>query len=188
MFEAAQAPPSLMIREEFYRWSELQPRGRFELEAGEVVAMAPERAAHARAKFSACLALREAIQRTGLPCEAFIDGFGIAIDEHTSYEPDVLVNCGEPVDGDAIVAPNPVVVVEVTSPSNSRVDMTTKLADYFRVPSVQHYLVVNLRRRVVLHHRRSPDAQIGTSILAAGPIALDPPGITVQAEALFGLA
>jgi Uma2 family endonuclease len=39
------------------------------------------------------------------------------------------VNCGDRPDGNA-VAPNPVVVVEVTSPAPS-VDTGYKLADYF---------------------------------------------------------
>ncbi len=90
------------------------------------------------------------------------------------------------MDPDAIAAPHPVVVVEVTSPSNSRVDLTTKFADYFRVPSVRHYLIVHLAKRIVIHHRRRGDEGIESAILGAGTVALDPPGIAIRVEDLFG--
>jgi Uma2 family endonuclease len=77
------------------------------------------------------------------------------------------------------------VVVEVTSPSNSRVDLTTKFADYFRVPSVRHYLIVHLAKRIVIHHRRRDDGGIESAVLGAGPVVLDPPGITIRVEDLF---
>ena len=41
-------------------------------------------------------------------------------------------------------------VVEVTSPSTGRVDTVQKLADYFRVPSIQHYLIIDVARRMVV--------------------------------------
>ena len=42
--------PRRMTAEEFVVWAEQQPVGRYELFEGEVLAMAPERIAHARAK------------------------------------------------------------------------------------------------------------------------------------------
>ncbi|MBX9697839.1 MAG: Uma2 family endonuclease, partial [Acetobacteraceae bacterium] len=154
MSDPVQTPPGPLTLEAFRRWAEQQAGGRYELSAGAIVAMAPERVAHTRAKMRAWLLLRNAILAARLPCEAFGDGISVAVDELTSYEPDVVVNCGEPADPDAIAAPRPLVVVEVTSPSNSRVDLTTKLADYFRVPTIRHYLILHLARRVVIHHRR----------------------------------
>ena len=46
------------------------------------------------------------------------------------------------------------IVVEVLSPSTEKFDMVGKLADYFTIPSIRHYLIVDLRRRLVLHHKR----------------------------------
>ena len=175
-----------MTREDYYRWAEAQPRGRFELVEGEVVAMAPERVAHIRAKALAWLALRQAIASAGVPCEALSDGVTVEVGDDTTYEPDAVVDCTSTLDGDAVAASAPVVVVEVTSPSNSRVDLTTKFNDYFRVPSIRHYLIVHLRRRTVIHHRRTDNGRIESAILSAGPIALAPPGITIRVEELFG--
>ena len=63
---------------------------------GEVVAMAPERAGHARLKAEDLACAREGDQAAGaLPCEALPDGMTVRIDEHTAYEPDAQVHCGE---------------------------------------------------------------------------------------------
>ena len=60
--------PVILSREEYRRWAEAQPRGRYELVAGEVVAMAPERVAHIRVKARVWLALDRAVRAAGLPC------------------------------------------------------------------------------------------------------------------------
>lgn len=187
MSQPAETPPTNMTRSDYYAWALAQPRGRFELHMGEVVAMAPERVRHAQAKGRAYRLLGDAIARAGVPCEALPDGVAVEVDDRTVFEPDVVVNCGD-LDPDALAAPSPVVVVEVTSPSNSRVDLTVKFGEYFRLPTVRHYLIVQLAQRRVLHHRRTEDGRIETAILGAGPIALDPPGIEVRAEELLGPA
>ena len=95
-----------------------------------------------------------------------------------------MVNCGERLDGDELVAPNPVIVVEVSSRSTQSVDTGLKLTDYFRVPSIQHYLIVRADQHVVIHHRRT-DTMIATQIITAGPITLDPPGVTIAMEHFY---
>ncbi len=95
------------------------------------------------------------------------------------------MNCGERIADDAIAAPNPVVVVEVLSPSTQSVDTGAKLADYFRVPSIQHYLIVRADRRAVIHHRRRDDGGIDTQLITEGQIALNPPGIGIQVEDFY---
>ena len=79
---------------------------------------------------------------------------------------------------DALAAPNPVVVVEVVSPTTEAVDAVRKLEGYFQVPAIAHYLIVHPTRRVVIHHRRAND-EIATRILKHGPIPLNPPGLTI---------
>ena len=177
--------PAILSREEYRRWAEAQPRGRHELVAGEVVAMAPERAAHVRVKARAWLALDRAVRAAGLPCEAFADGITVEIGDDTDYEPDAVVTCGGRLADDAVAAPNPIVIVEVLSPSTRSVDTGMKLADYFRVPSLQHYLIVRADRRAVIHHSRRGDGGIETRFIAEGRIVLDPPGIDVAVEDFY---
>lgn len=188
MSEMLEPLPTGLSREAYYAWVEAQPRGRFELVDGMVVAMAPERVAHARTKGRAWRLLGDALAAADLPCEALPDGVTVEVGDATAYEPDVTVVCGEPVDGNAIAAPSPLIIVEVTSPSNSRVDMTTKVADYLRLPSLRHYLIINLAKRVVLHYHKMPDGRIETAILGSDALVLDPPGVSISVEALLANA
>ena len=168
----------VLSRQDFQRWVEQQPRGRYERVGGVVHAMAQERWVHARIKAHVWQALRNAISAAGLTCQAVPDGMTVEIDDDTDYEPDALVNCGAPIPDEATAAPNPVIVVEVLSPGTQGVDTGGKLPDYFRVPSIQHYLLVRPQRREVIHHRRTGD-RIETRIIGEGEIELDPPGIRV---------
>ena len=172
-----------LSREEFYRWAEGQTR-RYERIAGEPVAMSPERVQHVRIKSRVWAALDPAVRESGLDCEAFADGLTIAVDEDTDYEPDAVVNCGPRLPPDAIAATSPVIVVDVLSPSTQSVDSGEKLADYFRVASIQHYLVVRSRRQKIIHHRRTGD-EIVSRAVNVGVIRLDPPGIVLDVAAVY---
>jgi Uma2 family endonuclease len=86
---------------------------------------------------------------------------------------------------DAIAATNPVIIVEVLSPGTASTDTGGKLADYLNVPSVVHYLIVHPTRRTVTHHRRA-GAGIDTRVILNGPIAMEPPGIVVTVEEIYG--
>ena len=185
MSEQLDLPPSPMTVEEFCAWADAAPRGRFELAEGQPVAMAPERTAHVEAKAPAWLALRNAIRSAGLDCCAYVDGLAVRVDATTAYQPDALVNGGEPPARDALVAPNAVIVVEVTSPSTSRVDALDKFVAYLRVPSIHHHVKVDTVKRVVVHHQRVKPDVISSSIFGSGALTLDPPGITIEVEDLF---
>jgi Uma2 family endonuclease len=174
-----------MTAEAFIAWAAEQPAGRYELAGGEVVAMAPERAGHTRAKLAAAIALRAAIGVRGRDCEAMVDGMVVRIDEATVYEPDALVRCGPRLPDEATEIADPVIVVEVISPSSRGIDSGAKLVGYFRIPSVRHYLVLDTEARAVVHHRRGDRGGIETRILRDGGLALDPPGIEIALADLF---
>jgi Uma2 family endonuclease len=182
----------LMTVDEFLSWAEGK-EGRWELHDGvpvmissaEPVMMSPERAAHIRTKFRAAKALDGGVTAAGLPCEVFTDGMAIRIDARTTYEPDASVACGFPVPPDAIEIDNPVIVVEVLSPSTAAIDHGRKLSGYFSLTSVQHYLILDPDRRVVIHHKRGSGEAIETRVLTDGAARLDPPGFEVAVEALF---
>jgi Uma2 family endonuclease len=178
-----QPEPSGLSADAFIAWAAGQPRGRYELVGGEVVAMAPERVGHARVKFAVARALDAALP--GPSCEAMIDGVAVRIDDRTVYEPGALVRCGERTPGEATEVAAPVVLVEVVSPSTRAVDSGAKLTGYFGLPSVRHYLVVDIAARAVAHHRRGDGGEIATRILRQGRLVLDPPGIAVEVADFF---
>ncbi len=178
--------PRRMTADEFIAWAMTRPETEhYELVTGEVVAMSPERLGHARTKNRVVRALEEAIGEARLPCEALPDGMAVRIDGTTVYEPDASVRCGPALDDDVTEIDDPLVVVEVISPSTGGRDRSAKLADYFRLPSVRHYLIVNIARRSVIHHRRAEADLIETRIVAGGELALDPPGLRLQTGSLF---
>ena len=141
--------------------------------------MAPETAAHARTKFRLARLIAEAIEAAHLPWEVFTDGMAVQIDADTVYEPDALVRCGPPISDAAVTINDPVIVVEVLSPSTRARDAGAKLADYFRLPSVRHYLIVKTDTRAVIHHRRDDAGRIETRIIDNGRVNLDPPGVAL---------
>lgn len=185
MTNTASVHPSdgIMSREAFRQWASEQPRGRFERIHGVAVAMAPERASHADRKALVWLALRQAIRAAGLPCHVYPDGMTVESGD-SDFEPDAVLRCGEPLPGDATVVPDPLILVEVLSPSTRGGDLTHKLVDYFRIPSVQHYLIFWPDKPQVVHHRLAGSG-LATRIVTGGEIELDPPGLTIALEEIY---
>ena len=110
--------PARMTADEFIAWAMEQPEGEhYELVAGEVVSMAPERVAHGRTKFRVARRLAEAVEAAQLDCEVLGDGMTVQVDADTIYEPDALVRCGPPLDDNATRVFDPLILVEVVSPS-----------------------------------------------------------------------
>jgi Uma2 family endonuclease len=172
---------------DYLAWAETQGEGpRTELINGQIVAMSPERIAHNRAKIAALIALRNAMVTAGIEGEVFTDGVTIPIDDHTAYEPDASVRCGAPLPGTGMTASDPVIVVEVLSPTSVHSDTSAKLIGYFKLASMRHYLIIDPDARTVTHHRRGDDGGISAQTLAAGTLRLDPPGLTLEVAALFG--
>jgi Uma2 family endonuclease len=158
----------------------------YDLIHGEIVAQAASRAAHGRVKAASWLALSAAIRKAGVRCEAFVETLTVEIADGLTFEPDVLVECGPPLAPDARLSKNPVIVIEVLSPSTERRDETTKYVGYLKQRGVPHYLVIDPDNRLVIHHRRVSDGEFATRILTTGTLTLDPPGLTVAVADLFG--
>ena len=178
-------PEARVTREEYRAWAEQQPSHRFERIEGVVVAMTPERLGHIRRKRSACEALRAAVRKAGLPCEVFADGTTIEVGD-SDYEPDAVLRCGtDRLPDDAIAVPDPLVVVEVLSPTTSGVDRGLKLRDYFRLPSVKHYLIIWSETQRIVRHSRLPNGDVATEVFTSGQIVLEPPGLTLAFDDFY---
>jgi Uma2 family endonuclease len=173
-----------MSADEFLAWAEGQ-EGRLELHDGAVVAMSPERVVHTRTKGEVFFALRSAILRAGIPCRVYPDGPGLRVNSGNLFEPDAIVACGPPPHDNALEITNPAIVVEVLSPSTAAIDHGLKLMGYFSLPSVEHYLILDPDRRVVIHHKRGQGDIIETRILSEGVVRLDPPGIEAPVAEMF---
>jgi Uma2 family endonuclease len=109
----------------------------------------------------------------------------IRVDRRTAHEPDALVYCGQELPDFAIEVPNPMIVVEVLSPTTQHIDASAKLAGYFRISSARHHLIVDGDDRLVIHHARAEGDNIATRINRSGGLRLDPPGIDLRVEEFF---
>lgn len=116
--------------------------GRFELHDGVIYAMAGGSLAHAGISSNALVLLAALARPRG--CQTF----GPDLHVRTNLQgdtrlvlPDAWVRCG-PSDPQARSVDDPVVVVEVLSPSTMTFDRGGKLELYFAVPSLQHVLLV----------------------------------------------
>ncbi|MGC1585584.1 MAG: Uma2 family endonuclease [Rhodomicrobium sp.] len=173
-----------MSVDEFLAWAAGE-EGRYELYHGQVYAMSPERSAHALAKFAAQTALAGGIRKAGLACIMYPDGMTVRITDTTAHEPDALVYCGQRLSDDALEVPNPIIVLEVLSPSTRRIDGSAKLKGYFSLPSVHHYLIVDPGKPPLIHHQRQADGTILTRLVSESTLRLDPPGFEIALDEIF---
>ncbi len=173
-----------MTSDEFLTWAEAQ-EGQWELFDGVPMMMAPERVLHGDTKGEAYVALREAVRRAGLPCRVHPDGVAVRMSAKATYQPDASISCGPRPAIDALAIDDPIIVVEVLSPSTAAIDHGRKFSGYFSLASVEHYLILDPERRVVIHHKRGRGDAIETRVLSSGAIRLDPPGFEVAVEAMF---
>ncbi len=173
-----------MTVDEFLVWAEGQP-GRWELYNGVPYLMAPERTRHGKVKFAVQAALLRGISRAKLPCHMLPDGATVRVVRDGTHEPDALEYCGSELPGEAIEVPNPVIVVEVATPTRRKIDASLKLTGYFGLASVHHYLIIDPEGPPIVHHQRQGDGTIRTRILNDGSMVLDPPGMELAVSELF---
>ncbi len=73
--------------------------------------------------------------------------------DHNWYEPDLVVTCVPHVRGQTATV-DPVLIVEILSPSTERHDRSRKLPNYHSIPSVQEILLIEPRYPYCELHRR----------------------------------
>ncbi|MEQ1670530.1 MAG: Uma2 family endonuclease [Hyphomicrobium sp.] len=179
--------PKRMTVDEYLAWATGQP-GRYELIDGVVREMSPEKVGHVEGKITAYMALKSAIKRAEVACFVLSDGATVRISKDTAFEPDALVYPGPRANADSLEIPNPLIVVEVGSPSTHKYDAGFKLNGYMSLPSLQHVLLVNAATKVVVHlKKRGAGPEFESTTLTSGMLRLDPPGLEIPAEDFFAI-
>lgn len=137
----ARAHPLLDLEDYFE--IELSSEWRFEYVDGQVRAMSGGKLAHNTMEANVVAALH---RLAGGRCRVFGSNQRIATADGTHTYPDAMVVCGRPevtrFRGTDTVH-NPVLLVEVLSPSTREYDRTDKLARYQATPSVREVLLVD---------------------------------------------
>jgi len=142
MFAALRSdlPPPRLTVAEFLDWAAATP-GRWQLRDGVPLAMAPPSDTHGMIQGELRQRLTEHFRATGRPCRATL-GAGVVPRvraDRSILVPDIAVTCAGPASGYTV--PDPVVLVEVLSPSNEN-DSRANVWAYTSMPSVQEVLMV----------------------------------------------
>ena len=167
--------------------------GLLEFHDGIVVAMTAPSPEHARLVAQLVRLVQPGEAR---PCAALPAGLKVRIEAtNRTLLPDVTVVCGELVrsafDPQAIT--NPVVVLEVLSPSTETYDLGAKFHQYRRLPTLREYVVLAQDRRFASVARRAGDLwafeDLGPgSLLQLTSIELELPLDAVYRDALGDIA
>jgi Uma2 family endonuclease len=89
-------------------------------------------------------------------CRVLGGGMLVRVGETRLVAPDASVVCGVPeTEADTRILLNPVLVVEVTSPTSIDYDRVSKRQYYGNVPSIRAYLIIDQHRRLAELYTRS---------------------------------
>lgn len=148
--EMARAAEKLWTLEEFLAFDDGTDIS-YQLFEGRIVAMNPPLVGHA--VLTARLARIIGHQLTP-PCEVFAEAGIVPVNRrHSWYKAELIVASTPSNYKDPFVA-EPVLVIEVLSPTTSATDFNRKLPDYQQMPSIRDILLVSSMARVVRHWRR----------------------------------
>jgi Uma2 family endonuclease len=126
----------------------------------------------------------------GGPCEPFGQKMRVKVAETSLYTyPDLSIVCGESEfeDDHFDTLLNPLVLVEILSPSTEAYDRGQKFRQYRRIPSLRVYVLIEQERPAAEVFTKT-DAGTWTLSEARGldgSITLDPPGLTLRLSDLY---
>lgn len=180
-----QPKPHLISPAEYLVAENTSP-GRSEYVAGEVYAMTGGTLRHNRIALNLGASLLAALR--GRPCAVFINDVKLhVVRADAFYYPDVMARCADtPLPGDVQVVDDPLLVIEVLSPTTETIDRREKLAAYRQIPSLIEYVLVAQEARSVEIYRRQ--GEIGWMYLAATgdeTVSLTSVGVDLSLTALY---
>ncbi|MFN8634888.1 MAG: Uma2 family endonuclease [Chloroflexota bacterium] len=136
-------PAPIFYTPEEYLARERLAERKSEYRAGRIVAMTGASRAHNRITVNLGGELHQQLRRG--PCEVYIADMRVRVRRSGLYTyPDVVVACGDIQfeDDQLDTLLNPVVVIEVLSPSTESYDRNEKFSHYRRLDSLQEYVLV----------------------------------------------
>lgn len=108
----------------------------------------------------ASLALR------GHPCETYSNDVRVQVNQTRCTYPDVVVACSQPnfLDGQLDTLTNPIVIMEVLSPTTAQDDRSWKFAHYRRLETLTDYVMLSQFQPFIEHYTRQGDRWVLTEI------------------------
>ena len=150
-------PLTLISREEYLRRERLATT-RSEYHRGLVVAMAGTSRNHNRIVTNISTSLD--VQLRERPCNLYSNEMRVSVLGGERYlYPDIVVTCGQEAFEDDVIDTllNPLVIIEVLSPSTEAYDRGEKFLLYQSIASLQEYVLVTQARRRIEIYRKQPD-------------------------------
>lgn len=144
-----------MTADEFLAWDETQTV-KHEFVRGEVFMMTGGVDHNYTVAGNLYIALRQHLR--GTPCRIYGSDVKLRVEAADCYfYPDLMVTCSALDAADRLIKREPVLVVEVLSPSTAAFDRGEKFADYRQLASLREYLLVDVTRRRCDLHRKGTD-------------------------------
>jgi Uma2 family endonuclease len=164
----AQVADKLWTLEEFLAFDDGTDTS-YQLFEGRLVAMNPPLRGHAGLVGRLTRIIANQLKP---PSEVFAEAGIIPLNRrHSWYKADLIVTCTPGNYKDPFIA-DPVLVVEVLSPTTTATDFNRKLPDYQQIPSMRDILLVSSVERRVRHWRREPSGWIERQHRGAATIRL----------------
>jgi Uma2 family endonuclease len=148
MAEPAREMPSLPDADAFREWAWRQPE-KWQFVNGTLVMMAGASRLHVRISQNIGSQLWSRLR--GQRCQPYQSDLAVRVDSLNEFYPDIVVDCGSARNE----AAEPVLIVEVLSPSTEKDDRGRKWAAYRRLPSLRHYVLVAQDETMVELYTRS---------------------------------
>lgn len=142
---------------EYLAFEETSPF-RHEYVGGEAYAMSGGTQRHNRISGNTYISLSQALKSK--PCQVFMNDVKLHVArDRAYYYPDVMVTCAEQVSAanESQVVNDPVLVIEVLSPSTEGTDRREKLHAYRHLTSLQEYALISQDTQRVEIYRRHGD-------------------------------
>jgi Uma2 family endonuclease len=157
MHNALSTRPRPMTVAEFLDWPGDGTGRRFELVDGELRPMSPGRPIHGTMQSTLCRLIGNALEAAGSPCRIVTDP-GVITSRHPQVNmrvPDLGITCTPDAPAHRAL-PDPVVLIEILSPSNAKETWDNVWA-YTTIPSVSEIVVVHSTQVLAELLRRGAD-------------------------------
>jgi Uma2 family endonuclease len=173
-----------MTAQDFLAWEAGQPQ-RHEFAGSEVFAKAGAEDRHVTVALNLALALRQHL--AGSPCRTYMSDMKLHVATGNCYfYPDVLVTCSTADHASPLVKSEPILLIEVLSPTTAAYDRGDKFAHYRRLASLSEYVLVDIDSRRADVYRKGADGLWVLHRFDPGQVvALASVGLEIGADRLF---
>jgi Uma2 family endonuclease len=170
----------LMSLDEFLAWEREQPESH-EYADGVIKMMTGDSLDHSTIASNLWTACRDRLR--GNACRPFRGDTKVIANNSVRY-PDLSVTCTS-VRGNDDVVLEPVLVVEVISPSTEREDRGRKKFDYFATPSIQQYAIIEQDERRIDLYTRAGDRWANEVVTGDATLKFSCIGVEISLDTIY---